>query len=72
MGGSAGGHLVALLGTSGDVKELEGNLGATNVSSRVQAVVNYFGPADLLTMGEQSGPGSKLNHDSLDSAKSSN
>ncbi|HAA77855.1 TPA: lipase, partial [Candidatus Latescibacteria bacterium] len=37
-GVSAGGHLVALLGTSGDVEELEGDLGVTGVSSRVQAV----------------------------------
>lgn len=47
-GGSAGGHLVALLGTGGDVKELEGNLGVTGVSSRVQAVCDIFGPTDFL------------------------
>jgi acetyl esterase/lipase len=52
-GTSAGGHLVAMLGTSGDVKELEGDLGANDeVSSRVQAVINYFGPSELLTMGD--------------------
>ena len=48
-GGSAGGHLVALLGTSGDVKEVEGDEGVTGVSSRVQAVCDWFGPSDLLT-----------------------
>ena len=47
-GGSAGGHLVALLGTSGDVKEVEGDEGVTGVSSRVQAVCDWFGPADFL------------------------
>lgn len=47
-GGSAGGHLVALLGTGGDVQELEGNLGVTGVSSRVQAVCDIFGPADFV------------------------
>lgn len=47
-GGSAGGHLVALLGTGGDVKELEGDLGVTGVSSRVQAVCDIFGPTDFL------------------------
>jgi acetyl esterase/lipase len=47
-GGSAGGHLVALLGTGGDVKELEGELGTTGVSSRVQAVCDLFGPTDFL------------------------
>ena len=50
-GGSAGGHLVALLGTSGEVAELEGNLGTTGVSSRVTCVVDYFGPADFLSYG---------------------
>jgi acetyl esterase/lipase len=47
-GSSAGGHLSALLGTSGDVKELEGELGAfTALSSRVAAVVNLCGPSDF-------------------------
>lgn len=47
-GSSAGGHLVALLGTSGEVKELEGNVGGNqDHSSRVQAVLNLFGPTDL-------------------------
>jgi acetyl esterase/lipase len=45
-GASAGGHLVALLGTTGDVKEFDTgeNLG---VSSRVQAVCDWFGPTDF-------------------------
>lgn len=47
-GPSAGGHLSALLGTSGDVRELEGALGTTGVSSRVQAVCDFYGPADFL------------------------
>ncbi len=46
-GSSAGGHLVALVGTSGDVKRLEGKLGETGVSSRVQAVCDFFGPTDF-------------------------
>jgi acetyl esterase/lipase len=50
-GASAGGHLVALLGTSGDVKELEGNDGIRDQSSRVQAVVDWFGPTDVTKMG---------------------
>lgn len=50
-GASAGGHLVAMLGVSGGVPELEGVLGAfTNVSSRVTCVVDYFGPSDLLAL----------------------
>ena len=48
MGGSAGGHLSSLLGTSGDVKEIEGTLGSfTTFSSRVQCVVNQCGPEDF-------------------------
>lgn len=51
MGFSAGGHLVSMLGTSGDVKELEGDLGGyKSTSSRVQGVVNFFGPTDFLTL----------------------
>jgi acetyl esterase/lipase len=49
-GSSAGGHLVAMLGTSGDIKELEGDLGNLGVSSRVQAVCDWFGPTDLLVL----------------------
>ena len=50
-GASAGGHLVALLGTSGDVKDLEGKQGNLDQSSRVQAVVDWFGPTDFTKMG---------------------
>ena len=47
-GSSAGGHLVSLLGTSGDVKELEGDLGPwTKESSRVTCVLNLCGPQDF-------------------------
>jgi acetyl esterase/lipase len=61
IGESAGGHLVAMLGTSGGVKELEGNLGAhKEVSSRVQCVVDEFGPAELLAM---QGAGGRMDHD---------
>jgi acetyl esterase/lipase len=51
FGISAGGHLVSLLGTSGDVAELEGSLGGhAHTSSRVQAVIDFCGPADFLTL----------------------
>lgn len=53
-GGSAGGHLVALLGTTGGVKELEGAGGNADQSSRVQAVVDWFGPTDFLAMDKKS------------------
>lgn len=55
-GTSAGGHLVSMLGTSGDVKELEGDLGSFDEkSSAVTAVVNFFGPENLESMGHQKG-----------------
>jgi len=46
-GGSAGGHLSLMLGVLGESQKFEGNGGHPGVSSRVQAVVNYFGPTDL-------------------------
>ena len=53
-GGSAGGHLSAMAGTSGNVKELEDlSQGNADQSSRVQAVVDWFGPTDFLKMDEQ-------------------
>jgi acetyl esterase/lipase len=50
-GGSAGGHLAALLGTSGGVASLEGHGGWPEQSSRVQAAVDMYGPTDLLQAG---------------------
>ncbi|HEY3111394.1 MAG TPA: alpha/beta hydrolase-fold protein [Chloroflexota bacterium] len=52
-GPSAGGHLVAMLGLAPDRPELEGSGGWAEHSSRVQAVCDWFGPSDLLTMIEQ-------------------
>ena len=70
-GSSAGGHLVALLGTSGDVKELEGEVGEhKGVSSRVQAVCDFFGPTDLTKMAEQEKVKGKIDHDSPNSPES--
>ena len=51
-GASAGGHLVALLGTTGGVKELEGKGGNLDQSSRVQCVVDWFGPTDFVDDGQ--------------------
>jgi acetyl esterase/lipase len=47
-GGSAGGHLVSMLGVSGGVKELEGSCGSPDQSSRVACVVDFCGPSDFL------------------------
>ena len=46
-GGSAGGHLAMMIGYSSDVPELEGKGGNADTSSRVQAVVDLYGPTDL-------------------------
>ena len=60
-GASAGGHLVALLGTSGNVKELEGDVGNKGVSSRVQCVVDIFGPTDLAKLSPATDAKSPIN-----------
>lgn len=69
-GSSAGGHLVALLGTSGDVKDLEKQHEHLDQSSRVQAVCDFFGPTDFLKMDEDAIPGSRLIHDDPQSPES--
>lgn len=70
-GSSAGGHLVAMLGTSGDVESLEGELGPhAEVSSRVACVVDFYGPTDLLRMNEMALPTSNFDHDAADSPES--
>lgn len=68
IGASAGGHLVAMLGTSGGVAELEGKVGPNkSADSRVQCVVDEFGPSELLTMGDYP---SRMNHNAPDSPES--
>jgi acetyl esterase/lipase len=53
-GGSAGGNLSALAGTSGDIRELEDlSLGNADQSSRIQVVVDWFGPTNFLLMDPQ-------------------
>ncbi len=49
LGFSAGAHLACLLGTTQKDDGLEGNGGNLDQSSRVQAVVSFFGPTDLTT-----------------------
>jgi acetyl esterase/lipase len=48
VGGSAGGHLVLMLGLTGPLKIFEGSGPNLDQSSAVQAVVNYYGPVDLI------------------------
>lgn len=47
IGGSAGAHLSMLLGTMDSSDGCEGEGGWADESSKVQAVVSYFGPVDL-------------------------
>jgi len=55
VGSSAGGHLAALVGVSEGVPELEGSVGGhVGVSSRVHAIVSFFGASNLETILGQS------------------
>jgi acetyl esterase/lipase len=51
MGLSAGGHLACMLGVTDRKDGLEGAGGNPEQSSRVQAVVSFFGPTDLRSPG---------------------
>jgi acetyl esterase/lipase len=67
-GPSAGGHLAAMLGTAGHVRAFE--VGEhLDQSSRVRAVVDYFGPTDFLQMDAHRVPGGQV-HDASDSPES--
>jgi len=67
-GASAGGHLVAMLGTTSDVNEFDVGENLT-VSSSVQAVADYFGPTDFLQMDEHRPPDGMV-HNTPDSPES--
>jgi len=67
-GASAGGHLVAMLGTTGETESFE--IGENlHVSSRVSAVADYFGPTDFCQMDAHSLP-EGMGHDTADSPES--
>ena len=56
-GGSAGGHLAALVGVSNGNAELEGDLGSDRAqSSDVQGIISFSGGANLTTILNQSTP----------------
>lgn len=67
-GPSAGGHLVAMLGTTGHLGTFDVGEHLA-VSSRVQAVVDFFGPTDFLQMDAQRPPDGMI-HDTPDSPES--
>jgi acetyl esterase/lipase len=53
-GGSAGGYLSAMLGVSAGIPELEDlSLGNPEQPCNIQAVVDWYGPANFLKMDEQ-------------------
>jgi acetyl esterase/lipase len=67
-GESAGGHLAAMLGTAGHERSFE--VGEhLEYSSRVQAVVDFFGPTDFLQMDAHRPPAGMV-HDAPDSPES--
>ncbi|QDU50165.1 alpha/beta hydrolase [Gimesia panareensis] len=57
LGSSAGGHLVALMGVTNGNAQLEGDLGDFDQeSSRIDAIVDYYGPTNFMTILPQSTP----------------
>jgi acetyl esterase/lipase len=68
-GSSAGGHLAALLGTSGDVREFD--VGAhLDMSSRVQCVMDDYGPTEFTQMDAHRIPGASMAHSTPGSPES--
>jgi acetyl esterase/lipase len=50
MGDSSGGWTAAMAAVTGDAPEMEGSVGTTGVSSRVQAAVAFYPPTNFLAM----------------------
>ncbi len=62
-GASAGGHLVAVLGASAGVDEMDGKIGPhTDKDTKVAGVIDFFGPTDVSKMNAQRLPGT-MDHD---------
>ncbi len=69
-GESAGGHIAALVGLTGDRPELEGEIGDLGFSSAVCGVVEHYAPTDLLAASSQKHPLSDADPDGVDSPES--
>jgi acetyl esterase/lipase len=75
-GESAGGHLASIIGTTGDQTTPldDPSLGNSEVSSAVQAVVDWYGPTDFGQMDAQAASGGGCTapqvHDTADSPES--
>ncbi|QXD33509.1 hypothetical protein GA004_07365 [Candidatus Pelagisphaera phototrophica] len=60
-----------MLGTSGDVKAMDGSLGFNNeYSSRVTCVADFYGPTNFLTMNATAIESATLDHDAAESPES--
>ncbi len=69
-GSSAGGHLVAMLGTSAGIEEMDGKIGPhTDKDTKVAGVIDFFGPTDVSKMDAQRLPDGQV-HDSAESPES--
>ncbi|MEC8555968.1 MAG: alpha/beta hydrolase [Planctomycetota bacterium] len=66
-GSSAGGHLVALMGTTNDIEDFNTHPVCKQASPAVQAVCNWYGPSDFLRMNDFP---SNIDHDAPDSPES--
>ncbi|TMR22100.1 alpha/beta hydrolase [Nonomuraea turkmeniaca] len=57
MGDSSGGYASTMVAVTGDVPHLEGTVGVTGVSSKVQAAIDLYSPTDFPMMNAQMLPG---------------
>ncbi len=70
-GESAGGHLAVLAGLTGDMPQLEGEVGdQVGRSSAVSGVVDWYGPLNLLSLSSQHHPDSDKRPDDAGSWES--
>ncbi|MGG3664064.1 prolyl oligopeptidase family serine peptidase [Bacillus gobiensis] len=66
-GDSSGGHLALLLGLTEGIEEFNGDREYPHESTQVQAIVDWFGPTEILTMSQFP---SAFDHDSPQSPES--
>lgn len=66
-GNSAGGHLVAMLGTTSNIELFSVHEKPSSTSAHVQAVCDWCGPTDLVSIAGQCGPDCGLDVTSDDS-----
>jgi acetyl esterase/lipase len=69
-GESAGGYLAVMATLTGEVADLEGDVGETRASSSVTAGIDWYGPTDFSAMDRDAPPDSTMRHDAPDSPES--